>query len=76
MIRRCVLQETAERVARLQVDLVILAILSAGNDYLPALQGGRLQGNSLWESYLTLKAKRDSSHQCVSQSPGALPSQR
>ena len=51
--------------ARLQVDLVILAILSAGNDYLPALLGGRLQGNSLWESYLVLKAKREWAHECA-----------
>lgn len=59
------LQETAENVARLQVDMVILAILSAGNDYLPALLGGRLQGSSLWESYLALKAKREWAHECV-----------
>lgn len=58
-------QDTAENLARLQMDLVILVVLSAGNDYLPALVGGRLQGSSLWESYLTLKTNREWAHQCV-----------
>ncbi|BDA46842.1 probable 5'-3' exoribonuclease 1 at N-terminal half [Coccomyxa sp. Obi] len=56
-------QDTAESLARLQMDLVILVVLSAGNDYLPALVGGRLQGNSLWESYLKLKSNREWAHE-------------
>ncbi|CAL8471458.1 g11000 [Coccomyxa elongata] len=56
-------EDTAESLARLQMDLAVLVVLSAGNDYLPALAGGRLQGNSLWESYLTLKSEREWAHE-------------
>lgn len=58
-------QDTAERMVRTQVDMIVLIVLSAGNDYLPALPGGRLKGNSLWEAYLLLRAsKREWANGC------------
>lgn len=61
------MQESAKNIARLKVDLVILAIISVGNDYLPAIPGGKLQDkgsrSSLWSTYKSLRAKREFAHE-------------
>jgi hypothetical protein len=66
-------QDTARNIERLKVDLVILAIISAGNDYLPPVRGGILNDkgshSSLWSTYKSLRAKREFAHECAAHFP-------
>lgn len=50
-------------------DLTVIAVMAAGNDYLPGLHGTSLNANpstpSLWELYVKLRGKPAWAQQCV-----------
>ncbi|KAK9840629.1 hypothetical protein WJX81_005592 [Elliptochloris bilobata] len=53
--------ESGSRFVGCATDLTVIAVLAAGNDYLPALKGASLNGNagtpSLWTLYLRLRSE-------------------
>lgn len=63
------LQETGERFVGCAADLTVIAVMAAGNDYLPGLHGTSLNANpstpSLWELYVKLRGKPAWAQQCV-----------
>lgn len=61
-------QEEGERFVGCAADLTVIAVLAAGNDYLPALRGTSLPGTivtpSLWKLYLRLRNTSQWADQC------------
>ncbi|CAL5224335.1 g7007 [Coccomyxa viridis] len=54
-------EDTGLRMSNLKRDLVLLAVLSAGNDYLPSLGAGSQKSSfGLWTKYLKLKTSSPS----------------
>ena len=53
-------------------DLTVIAVMAAGNDYLPGLHGTSLNANlstpSLWELYVELRGNPKWARQCAPQS--------
>jgi hypothetical protein len=63
-------QEVNQRFSGCAADLTVIAVLAAGNDYLPALRGTSLNDSattpSLWSLYLRLRDEPEWATQCAS----------
>ncbi len=62
-------QDVRERFSGCAADLTVIAVLAAGNDYLPALRGTSLNDSattpSLWSLYLRLRDQPEWATQCA-----------